>query len=401
MKISVSVLCSLAAIAGAAVAMAEPLGLPPVPVPADNLITPAKIQLGEKLFNDKRFSSTGQVSCSHCHEREKGFTDGPLKTSEGINKLVGTRNAPTIANAAYFARLFWDGRAQDLEDQSQHPFLNPIEMGLSTHDTIVQIVRTDPDYIAMMQKAFGKAPGEVGMTEVKQAIATFERTLVFGDSPFDRWYFGGQKNAMSEAAQRGFTVFREDGRCVSCHTIEQNFALFTDNRFHNIGVGITRIQDEVPKLAPEFLAAKARGADVDKAVLSNRNTSELGRFAVTDTLDDIGAFKTPTLRNVAVTAPYMHDGSLATLKDVVDHYNNGGITVKTDRVNDYLSGGIRPLHLTEQQITDLVAFMEALTSPQFEALQAKKAGLDPDACSRSLKMARMAAAADSTKRITP
>jgi cytochrome c peroxidase len=169
---------------------------------------------------------------------------------------------------------------------------------------------------------------------------------------------------MSEAAVRGFQVFLQDGRCVSCHTIEQDHALFTDNRFHNVGVGINRIQDKVPQIAPKFLEAKARGMDVDKAVLSDPSSSELGRFAVTDSLDELGAFKTPTLRNAAVTAPYMHDGSLATLRDVVVHYNNGGVTNKGERVNDFLSGGIRPLNLTEDQISDLVAFMEALTSPQ-------------------------------------
>lgn len=196
------------------------------------------------------------------------------------------------------------------------------------------------------------------------AIASFERTIVAGDSPFDRWYFGGEKTAMSESAIRGFEVFLGDGRCVSCHTIEQDHALFTDNRFHNIGVGINRIQDRVPEIAPKFLEAKAKGMDVDVKVLTDPASSELGRFAVTEGLDELGAFKTPTLRNVAVTGPFMHDGSLATLRDVVVHYNNGGVTNKGEKVNDFLSGGIRELNLTEEQITDLVAFMEALTSPQ-------------------------------------
>ncbi len=361
------VLLLAAAFGAAQIAAAPPLGLPEVPVPADNPQSAAKIALGEKLFNDKRFSATGQVACATCHERAKGLTDSPLKTSEGINKLTGTRNAPTVANAAYFKQMFWDGRAADLEDQSQHPFLNPVEMALPSHEPILAIVRTDAEYVTMFRQTFGKEPAAVTMPDVQKAIAAFERTLVFGNSPFDRWYFGGDKTAMSESAVRGFTVFLEDGRCVSCHTIDQNYALFTDNRFHNIGVGINNIQADVPKLAPAFLAAKAKGVDVDKAVLSDKKTSELGRFAITDTLDDLGAFKTSTLRNVAVTAPYMHDGSLATLRDVVDHYNNGGVTPKDAKVNDFLSGGIRPLNLTEEQITDLVAFLESLTSPEFAA----------------------------------
>ena len=359
----------------AAIALAGPLGLPPVPVPANNPMTPEKIALGSQLFNDKRFSATGEVACATCHDAGKAFTDSPLKTSEGINKLTGTRNAPTVVNAAYFASQFWDGRSADLEDQSQHPFVNPVEMGLKDHEPILKIVRSDPTYVAGFKQSFGVEPAAITMDHVKKAIASFERTLVAGDSPFDRWYFGGDKTAMSEAAVRGFKVFLEDGRCVSCHTIEQDHALFTDNRFHNIGAGINRIQDKVPEIAPKFLEAKAKGMDVDKAVLSDPNSSELGRFAVTDGLDELGSFKTPTLRNVAVTAPYMHDGSVKTLRDVVVHYNNGGVTNKGERVNDFLSGGIRELNLDEQQISDLVAFMEALTSPQHaKPAQAASAG---------------------------
>jgi cytochrome c peroxidase len=285
--------------------------------------------------------------------------------SEGIHKLKGTRNAPTVVNAAYFETLFWDGRSPTLEDQSLHPFVNPVEMALPNHEPILKIVKSDAAYVELFRQAFNVEPAAITMDHVMKAIASFERTVVGGDSPFDKWYFGKDKSAMSEAAVRGFQVFLADGRCVSCHTIEQDHALFTDNRFHNIGVGINRIQDRVGENAPAFLRRKPEGIDVDKTVLSDPASSELGRFAVTDGLDELGAFKTPTLRNVAVTAPYMHDGSVATLRDVVVHYNNGGVTNKGDKVNDFLSGGIRPLNLTEQQIDDLVAFMEALTSPQF------------------------------------
>ena len=345
--------------------LAQPLGLPPVPVPADNPQSPEKIALGEKLFNETRFSSTGAVSCATCHDPKKAFTDSPLVTSEGINKLTGTRNAPTVINAAYFDLLFWDGRSVDLEDQSQHPIINPVEMGLPNHDPVLQVVRTDPQYVAAFRKVFNKEPAQIGMHEVQQAIASFERTIVSGDSPFDRYYFAHDENAISEQAKRGFDVFLNKGRCVSCHVIEQDQALFTDNRFHNIGVGINRIQEEVKDFVPAFLKAKADGVDVDKAVLANPKASELGRFAVTDQLEELGSFKTSTLRNVAVTAPFMHDGSLKTLRDVVEHYNNGGITSKEDRVNDFLSGGIRPLELSDQEMSDLVAFLETLTSPQF------------------------------------
>jgi cytochrome c peroxidase len=375
-------------------AAAQPLGLPSVPIPFDNPQTPEKIALGEKLFNDTRFSSTGEVSCATCHDPKKAFTDSPLVTSEGINKLTGTRNAPTVINSAYFSKLFWDGRSADLEDQAQHPIVNPVEMGLPNHDPVLQVVRTDPDYVVRFKKVFDKEGEQITMKEVQQAIASFERTIVAGDSPWDRWYYGGDENAVSEQVKRGFNVFLTKGRCVSCHTIEQNYALFTDNRFHNIGVGVNRIQEEIPKFAPAFLSAKAAGTDVDKAVLTNPKVSELGRFAVTETLDEIGAFKTSTLRNVAVTAPFMHDGSLKTLRDVVEHYNNGGVTRKDDPVNDFLSGGIRPLNLTEEEITDLVAFLESLTSPQFA--EQKAASANPVSCNVKTTVAAAAAAPGSS-----
>jgi cytochrome c peroxidase len=389
------------AVLPAAIAWSGPLGLPPVPVPANNPMTAEKIALGSALFNDKRFSSTGEVSCATCHDPAKAFTDSPRKTSEGIRKLTGTRNAPTVVNAAYFDKQFWDGRSVSLEDQSQHPFVNPIEMGLPDHEPILKIVRTDAAYADMFRMAFGIEPAAITMEHVKMAIATFERTVVAGDSSFDKWYFGGDKTAMSEAAVRGFEVFLGDGRCVSCHVIEQDQAIFTDNRFHNVGVGINRIQDKVPQIAPKFLEAKAKGLDVDKAVLSDPASSELGRFAVTEGLDELGAFKTPTLRNVAFTAPFMHDGSLATLRDVVVHYNNGGVTNKGERVNDFLSGGIRPLNLTEEQISDLVAFMEALTSPQF-AKPATTASIGgPSACNVKSPAAGVTATALASAGVQP
>lgn len=345
-----------------------PLGLPPVPIPKDNPQTAEKIELGELLFHDTRFSSTEEVSCATCHDAGKAFTDSPLSVSEGIDKLTGTRNAPTVVNAAYFRTQFWDGRSPSLEDQALHPFLNPVEMGLESHQPILDIVRSDPDYVEAFNKVFGKSGDQVTMTEVTQAIAAFERTQVFANSPFDRWYFGGEDGAMAAAQKRGFDIFVNEGRCVSCHVIEQTQALFTDSRFHNIGVGINNIQADVPKLAKAFVKAEATASEVDVKVLTDPKTSEIGRFAVTRTFDDLGSFKTPTLRNVAVTAPYMHDGSLKTLRDAVVHYNNGGVTNEGDPVNDFLSGGIRPLELTDEQIDDLVAFMEALTSPEFADL---------------------------------
>ena len=345
-----------------------PLGLPAVNYPENNPQTPEKIALGEKLFNDKRFSSTGEVSCATCHDPKKAFTDSPLKVSEGINKLTGTRNAPTVINTIYFKTMFWDGRSPDLEDQALHPFVNPVEMGLKDHQPILNIVKSDPEYTQAFKTVFGKSGDEITITEVTKAIAAFERTIVAGDSPFDRYFYGGEADALTEQQKKGFDLFVNEGRCVSCHVIEQTQAVFTDNRFHNVGVGINDIQQDVPELAGEYIKADLTKEEVDVKVLTDKRSSELGRFALTTEFDDLGSFKTPTLRNIAVTAPYMHDGNLATLRDVVVHYNNGGVTVEGNPVNDFLSGGIRPLNLTDEQIDALVAFMEALTSPEFAPL---------------------------------
>ena len=346
----------------ACVAFAAPLGLPPVPVPADNPITPGKVKLGDKLFHDTRFSTTGEVSCSTCHDQNKGFTDN-LPVSEGINKLKGTRNAPTVINAVYLQSQFWDGREPSLESQSSQPFLNPVEMGLENHEPILKVVRNDPEYLDLFQKAFGRTGDKITMVEVQQALATFERTLVAGNSPFDRYYFGGDKNAMSPAAIRGLDVFINQGRCVSCHVIEQTQALFTDNRFHMIGVAANQMPKDLDELSAAVEDVKEKGTDI--AVLSNEKTSSLGRYAVTRDLTDIGAFKTPTLRNIELTAPYMHDGSHKTLEEVVQFYNNGGRLEESDPVPELLSGGIRPLNLTPEQEADLVEFLKALTSPEF------------------------------------
>ncbi|MFC1825446.1 cytochrome-c peroxidase [Thermodesulfobacteriota bacterium] len=353
---------AIAATFAACVAFAAPLGLPTLPVPADNPITPEKVKLGDKLFHDIRFSTTGEVSCSTCHDRSKGFADG-LPVSEGIQKLKGTRNAPTVINSAYLSTQFWDGREPTLESQSAQPFLNPVEMGLKNHDPILKIVQTDPEYKDLFKNVFGKTGKQITMDEVQKALATFQRTLIAGNSPFDRYYYGGDKKAMSPAAVRGLEVFIGQGRCVSCHVIEQTQALFTDNRFHMIGVSANQMPKNLDELSAAVEDVRQKGTDI--AVLSNTKTSSLGRYAVTRDLTDIGAFKTSTLRNIELTAPYMHDGSLKTLEEVVQFYNNGGRLEETDPVPELLSGGIRPLNLTDEQQADLVEFMKALTSPEF------------------------------------
>ena len=355
--------------AGAAVA-APPLGLPPVPIPADNPQTPEKIALGDRLFHDKRFSADGKVACATCHAREKAFTDRK-PVSEGFNNLTGTRNAPTVINAAYMKTLFWDGREPDLEGQSKQPFINPVEGGLPNHDPLLDVIRKDAEYVKAFKQVFGVAAKDIDMDHVAKAIASFERTIISGDSPFDRFMYGGEQDALNESEKRGLAVFTGKGRCVSCHVIEQTQAQFTDNRFHNIGVGFKKIQGKEFETARALLASKKAGTSVDVTVLTKENMSELGRFAVTENFTEVGAFKTPTLRNIDLTAPYMHDGSLETLEDVVEFYNNGGRLKETDPLSPFLSGGIRPLDLTEQEKEDLVAFMKALTSPDIAKVASK------------------------------
>lgn len=310
---------------GAVVQIVAPLGLPPVPVPADNPATPETIALGRKLYYDPILSSDKTISCASCHGPETGFCDGQA-VSDGIHHQKGTRNAPTVLNAAYNRVQFWDGRALDLEKQAEGPPQNPIEMG-HTLKGVEERLNADPGYRAEFERAFG--PGPVTFERVEKAIASFERTVISGNSPFDRYYYGGDKTALSEAAQRGFEVFRDPkrGNCTACHTIGEKYALFTDGEFHNIGVGV---QDERP--------------------------TDLGRYNVTKQESDKGAFKTPTLRNIARTGPYMHDGSLKTLKDVVDYYIGGANS------NPHLDKEIRVLDfLTGQERNDLRAFLESLS----------------------------------------
>ena len=264
-----NLLISFAMLLSTAAVAAAPLGLPPVPIPEDNPQTPEKIQLGGKLYHDKRLSSTGEVSCATCHEESKAFTDN-LPVSKGINDLTGTRSAPTVVNAAYLQSQFWDGRQPDLEGQSTQPFVNPIEMGMPDHDAVVKRVRADADYVKAFEAVFGISKEQIGIEHIAKAIASFERTIVAADSAFDQWFYAGE-DTMSEAQIRGYNLFIGKGRCVSCHVIEQTQALFTDNKFHNIGVGFKRIRGQEAETAAAFLKKKRGGADVDITVLSEAN----------------------------------------------------------------------------------------------------------------------------------
>ncbi|BDA78650.1 cytochrome c551 peroxidase [Leptospira kobayashii] len=338
------------------------LGLPDVPIPKDNPPSREKIELGAKLYNDTRFSSDGTVSCATCHKPDKAFTDG-LKVSQGIRKLTGTRNAPTVLNAVFLKTQFWDGRRPDLEGQSKDPLLNPVEHGLSSHEDLLKIIRSDSDYLAKFKKVFSVDENLVTIDHVAKAIAAFERTIISGDSPFDRYRYGKDTNAISPAAIRGLAVYLGKGRCQDCHTIGDTSAVFFDDKFHNLGVGFKKIQPRLQIILEETAKAKKSGSKkTDEEILTNLESSELGRFAVTGNTEDLGAFKTPGLRNITLTAPYMHDGSLNSLEQVIELYDKGG------EENPFLSSGIRPLGLSPGEKSDLVAFLKTLTSPKLPGL---------------------------------
>ena len=327
-------------------------------IPADNPQTLEKIELGKKLFFDGRLSADGTVACATCHDPAHAFTDG-RPVSIGIKGRAGQRNAPTILNALYNKTQFWDGHATTLEDQAALPIVNPVEMGQPNLDAAVAEIASIKEYDQGFRSVFGRAPNG---TDLTRAIASYERTQVSFDSPFDH-FIAGDKNAIDESAKRGWELFNTRGRCNKCHALDDQTrdpTYFIDKDFHNIGVLIVRHNVVALATKAVSLVNSKSAIAIDSAAIQT-DMSALGRFLVTKKKADIAAFKTPSVRNVLVTAPYFHDGSSATLWDVVDHYNKGdGIK------NPFLDQDIQPLALSEQDIDDLVAFMAALTSADYK-----------------------------------
>jgi cytochrome c peroxidase len=308
-------------------AFVVPRGLPPIYWPKDNPYTPAKAELGRLLYYEKRISGDGVLSCASCHHPSKGFTDQSA-VSVGIKGQKGGVSAPTVINRAYGMLQFWDGRAASLEAQAVGPMANPIEMG-NTHPVVVETLSKIPGYRARFKAVFGVE--DFTLDHVAMAIATFERTVLSGNSPYDKYKLGN-KAAMNASQVRGMDVFFNKAKCDQCH----EGASFTLNAFHNLGVG------------------------QDKA------DPHPGRFAVSKKPEDFGAFKTPTLREIEHTFPYMHDGSLKTLEEVVEYYDKGGIP------NKNLDERIKKLNLTAQDKTDLVSFMKALSGTGWQQLTEPK-----------------------------
>ena len=290
-----------------------------VPIPPTNLNYTAKIKLGEQLYFDGRLSKNNAVSCAFCHTPGFGFAD-PKQTSIGVGGKVGGRQSPTVYNTAFNPVQFWDGRASSLEEQAIGPIENPVEMA-ETHENVVKKLSQIKGYVEQFQAVFGT---RVSVQGIGEAIAAYERTIISTDSAFDQ-YVLGDDTAMNDEAQRGMAIFKGKGRCILCH----NDSNFTDNKFHNLGV---------PQVGPM--------------------KEDLGRFYITQRPEDRAAFKTPTLRSIIETAPYMHDGAFKTLEEVIEFYNQGGGD------NSNLSPLIRPLNLTNQEKTDLIAFLHALTGKE-------------------------------------
>jgi len=296
-----------------------PLGLDGdfIVIPKDNPLTKEKVELGKLLFFDKRLSKNNTIACGSCHLPSLAFTDGqPVST--GIHRLQGGRSAPASINRLFSTAQFWDGRAATLEEQSTGPFVSPVEHGFANHDELVAKLKTIEGYQTLFQKVF---EGPITKERVGQAIASFQRTLLSGNSPYDRFNSGKDQNALSASAQSGLEVFRGKALCFTCHS----GANFTDEKFHNLGI------------------------DWDS------DHVDLGRYVVTKEPKDMGAFKTPTLREITRTAPYMHDGRFGTLRQVVDFYDQGGIA------NPHKDPFIQPLKLSNQEKEDLVEFLRSLS----------------------------------------
>ena len=285
-------------------------------IPADNPLTTAKVNLGKMLYFDPRLSVDGTISCATCHHPNFGFSNG-VPFSPGFKGQFGDRNSPTELNRLYSTLQFWDGRAQSLEEQALGPVQNPVEMA-NTLPAMISSLQRIQSYKPLFREAFGTE--EITADHVAKAIACFERTLLSGNSAFDRFQTGDDK-AISASAKRGFAVFICKGNCSQCHSLPN----FTDEQFHNLGVGM------------------------------NKPNPDLGRYKVTKNDANKGAFKTPTLREIAQTAPYFHDGSAKTIEEVVEVYDRGGTR------NPNLDAKVKPLRLTKQESKDLVAFMQTLT----------------------------------------
>ena len=341
-----------------------PLGLPAVPYPADNRVTADKAALGRKLFFDRRLSLNDTLSCAMCHIPEQGFTSNELAKAVGFEGRSMRRNAPSLYNVAYHRRLFHDGREHNLEQQIWGPLLAANEMANPAVGAVLSKLRGLPDYRGLFEAAFqGRGPG---METVGMALASYQRTLIAGNSRFDRWYYGGEANALTAQQRRGFELFTGKAGCSSCHRVDREYALFTDDDLHNTGLGYREAM-ETPPAKQRVQVAPGVFLDVDRQlinVVGQPTAPDRGRYEITQDPADRWKYRTPSLRNVALTAPYMHNGAIGSLQDVVQFYNQGGAP------NPLLDSRIRPLGLSAADSDALVAFLHSLTGDNIDTLVA-------------------------------
>jgi cytochrome c peroxidase len=348
--------------AAAGVSGAAALGLPTAEPSADALHA-QRVALGRKLFMDRRLSRNDTMSCGMCHVPEQGFAAIEMAKAVGIEGRSLRRNAPTVLNVAFHRSLFHDGREAWLEAQVWGPLLAADEMGNGTREAVVARIAALPDYADLFQRAFPRQG--LAAETVAAALADYQRTLVSGGSRFDRWFYGGESGALTAEEQRGFALFAGGAHCVSCHTFGRYHALFTDHSFHNTGVGWARATRQGQVAVPLAPGVGTRVSMQALAELFGAEPADQGRFEVTGRKTDRFAYRTPSLRNVALTPPYMHDGSLPTLEAVVDFYDRGGID------NPGKDPLVYALQLDAAEKRALVAFLRALTGANVEQLAAQ------------------------------
>jgi len=291
----------------------------------------SEVELGKQLFFDPILSRDRTISCASCHKPAFAFADTSI-LSKGVDGRTGNRNSPTVMNIRQQVSFFWDGRAASMEEQVLQPIENPDEMDLPV-DSAVQRLLTDPYYRKLFDKIFHEMPTRQLLAS---AIAAFERTLETSQSPFDQWKFSEDSTAVSDAARRGFVVFNKKGKCVQCHFGSD----FTQNEFRNIGL------------------------------FNGLELNDSGRTTISGKEEDLGKFKTPTLRNIAVTAPYMHNGMFKTLEEVIEFYDDPVKLVNNNINRDSIL--LKPLGLTKEEKSDLKAFLLSLTDQQFNNKQSDK-----------------------------
>ena len=353
------------------IATTKQLGLPKLKLPEGTNLTPEKIDLGRKLFFDRRLSHTDTISCAICHVPEMGFAQNELATAVGTEGRSVPRNAPTVVNAAFLSRFFHDARENSLEDQVWGPLLAHNEMANPSPGYILNKIKNIPDYEGLFESAYG---GPVNMDSLSRALAAYQYSLLSGNSPFDKWYYNNESSAISKSAKRGFEIFKGKGNCMACHLVNDEYALFTDEKLHNTGIGFkSSMYVEPPR--KKVVLAPGIEVDVDTSVYANDSRfkneikpNDLGLYLITQDPGDRWKIRTPSLRNVELSGPYMHNGQLATLKDVVDFYNEGGVREVGKMKNETISPLMMPLNLSEQEVDDVVEFLKALTGSNMDTL---------------------------------